>query len=691
VAGTKVDRLPLATYGPDQVPARDLRWSKFVQEFFSGPVNRAISSVIRKPMFLHIYGQQLRNTRVVADLFVEKEVRAATVAGLAKVGLPEEAVDDIVLNVKHATSDADLQDLVMTAAGFTWTSEAARAKVWSSFAKKGFGDEDIGALRYFANQRNHGLDLARENALNRSMQLITPFIDDHRVRSAFQNYVGNFIPFLFAEEQFLKRWARSVAESPEMIRKAQLGLNGLRAMGTVRRDSQGRETFVYPLVGEAVQAVSNVIPDVFGVDLKLPYPVQMTGDTGYVLPGLGDQMGVPSAGPLVAMGVEFLSRHYPEVADLEDDLLGRGANRPLWQYIVPTSAGNLWQAAFGDMDKGQLASLNLQAIQNMALSGDLPPEDATPREREHFLEQVRGQVRFLALTRGLFGMNAPASPQIQFPSEGLSDEFQKLLQADLPMEDAVRTFIANHPDIEPTDLLAITTSRTETEFSGLDMPTDKAFHWMKDHQDLVDAYPAASSWLIPRAEADDPFSFRAWNQQVAVGLRKRKSPDQLLDDIYFSAAARDYFDARTAQEARMLTAQGEDRRSFTTEWDTWKRAYFLQHPIFEDMLSDTTRQQRRRDALDQLTVLAADPEGPVEPDMREMVQRYDEYKQTITLLKGDRRGAVVDERKRLTEELRAWMLWHIARHPSLAPLYMRTIEPELGEADEDAVSTGLVT
>ena len=53
------------------------------------------------------------------------------------------------------------------------------------------------------------------------MQLTIPYIDDHRFRSQMQQYVGNFVPFLFAEEQFLKRWARSVSESPEMIRKAQ--------------------------------------------------------------------------------------------------------------------------------------------------------------------------------------------------------------------------------------------------------------------------------------------------------------------------------------------------------------------------------------------------------------------------------------------------------------------------------------
>lgn len=674
VAGTSVDRLPLQSYGPTQSLARDYTWRKFVEEWFSGPVNKAISSIIRKPMFLHVYGEQLRNQEGIAALFVDRQVREGALAAAHRVGLPSEALDDFARNAKHATKDTELADLISTMSERTGVVP---------------GEQDLQQLRYFANQRNHGLDLARENALNRSFQLIIPFIDDHRVRSAFQQYVGNFIPFLFAEEQFAKRWVRSVAESPEMIRKGQLAMNGIRDMGVIRKDNQGRDIFNYPLVGEAAQAVGNVVPDIFGVDIAVPYPVAMTGDVGYTLPGFGDQMGVPSVGPLVAMSVEFLSRQYPELAGIEERVVGRGANQPYWHYIFPSGASRIVEAAFGDMDQGQLASLNLQTIQMMALNGQLPPEDATPEEINHFQERVRGQVRWLSLMRAGFGLNAPAAPQIKFATEDLSDEFNKLLQADIPMEEAVQLYLANHPDIQPEDLLATTVSRSETEFSGLDMPTDKAFKWLEDHRDLVEAWPAAASWLIPRAEADDNFSFRAWNQQLAVGLRKRKTPDSFLNDIYFSQAARDYFDARQLHEETLLTATGGARRQANTEWDTWKKAYFRQHPVFEDMLADPTRQQRRRDALDQLTMLSADPEGPVPAEMREMMQHYDNYRLTTAGLRGDRRGAVVAARKRLTEETKAWMLWYVQRFPHLAALYMRTIEPELAEADEDAVASGV--
>jgi hypothetical protein len=413
----------------------------------------------------------------------------------------------------------------------------------------------------------------------------------------------------------------------------------------------------------------------------------MTGDVGYTLPSFGDQMGVPSVGPLVAMSVEFLSRHYPELAGFEERVVGRGADQPYWHYVFPSGLSRMVESAFGDMDQGQLASLNLQAIQMMALNGQLPPEDATPEETNHFQERVRGQVRWLSLMRAGFGLNAPAAPQIEFTTEKLSDEFNALLQADIPMEEAVQLYLANHPDIQPEDLLATTVARSESEFSGLDMPTDKAFKWMEEHKDLVEAFPAAASWLIPRAEADDSFSFRAWNQQVAVGLRRRKQPDEFLNDIYFSQAARDYFDAREDHETTLLTATGGARRQAQDEWSIWKKAYFRQHPVFEDMLADPTRQQRRRDAIEQLTMLSADDKGPVPPEMREMMRYFDDYRLTTAGLRGDRRGGVVQARKDATERTKAWMLWHIKRYPYLTSLYMRTIEPELREVDEDAVAS----
>jgi hypothetical protein len=676
---TSPERLPTETYGPQMVAGRDLRWDGFVREWFDGPVDKAISAIIRKPMFLNTFGRELGNVEPMADLLVDPAARAAAEAWAGGLGIPADELDDIV----RASIDLHSPKARLVPDDDIVEAIAAHHPSGAADAIREAGLEDI---KRYAVQRHHALNLARDNALNRSVQLTVPFIDDHRIRSAFQNYIGNFVPFLFAEEQFLKRWVRSAVESPEMIRRAQLAMHGLRSMGTVRKDDQGRSIFVYPLVGDIAEILSKPIDWITGGHTSLPYSIQMTGDVGYTLPGFGDQMGVPSVGPLVGMGTEALSRLFPELSEVEDVVVGRGANRPLWQYIIPSGAAKLWEAGWGDIDQGQLASATIQAIQTMAINGQLPPETATPEERQAFIDRARSQARFILAMRGMFGMTAPAAPIVHFEHDELTDEFRALLQADIPFEDAIRLFLANHPEAAPGDVLAATVASTESEFSGMDMPTDKAYDWVSNHEDLVQAYPAAAAWLMPRADSEDRFSQRAYNQQISMGLRLRKHPKDFIDDLYFRTASQDYFDARTLTEEKLGGLSGASRQQASDEWRVWKDAYFSQHPLFAVMLQDPERQQKRHQAVDQLVALSARDDEIVAPELAEMMRRFSEFQLQISALRGDRRHAVSARRASIVGETAAWMRWQIARHPSLAGVYLRLLEPELRDADEDAVT-----
>jgi hypothetical protein len=669
VYGTQVDRLPWESYGPEMHVARDSTWGRVVQEWFSGPVDQAIASVIRRPMFLTMYGRELARSRGVADLFVDDGVLAAARAAGGRLGLDDDALDTLAMGARHEPVDGILAAM----------TEGADVD-----------PDDLGAIRDFVVQRDFGLRTVEENALNRAIQLVTPFIDDSRFRSQFQQYVGGFVPFAFAEEQFIKRWTRSILESPEMIRRAQLTMNGIRNMGVVRRDEQGNEVFVYPGSGAAAEALSELAAPIFGDNVRIPYAISMTGQVGYTLPGIGDQVGTPSVGPLVAMPLEALSRHFPELAAVERPLVDRGADQPLWRYFVPSHGANLWEAVYGDIDQGQLASATTQAMLTMAANGQAPPETATPAERQEFIDRARGQARFILGVRAAFGMNGPASPQVRFASEDLNAEWNALLAA-APIEDATVAFLQAHPDADMADLLATTVPATEQEFGGMGTPVAEAVDWMDENAALVEAFPGAASWLMPEGDSDDPFDYRAYQQQMASGLRRRKAPEELLNDIYFKSAARDYFDARDAHETAMLTLVGPERSQAQAEWDRWRAAYFSQHPVFQQMLADPQRSQRRQQAVQELGVLARDENGPVPAEMRELITRYDDYRAATTLMRGDRRQIVQDRRRDLTEEFSTWAQWHLQRHPRLQPMFMQLIEPDLMEIDEDGAAAGALS
>jgi hypothetical protein len=246
-------------------------------------------------------------------------------------------------------------------------------------------------------------------------------------------------------------------------------------------------------------------------------------------------------------------------------------------------------------------------------------------------------------------------------------------------------YLSNHPEAEPGDILAATVPVTEAEFPGADQPTEAAYRWMQDHNDLIEAYPAAAAWLMPRAEADDPFSRRAYNQQLAKGMRHRKAPKDLIDDIYFRTASEDYFAARESIEERTMGLSGTPRQAAMAEWTAWKDAYFRQHPLFAAMLADPERSQKRTQAIEQLTALSRRTDEVVPPELAEMMGTFEQFQLMIASLRGDRRSSTARRRSSIVSETAAWMQWHIARHPHLAGPYLRLLEPVLREADEDAV------
>ena len=72
--------------------------------------------------------------------------------------------------------------------------------------------------------------------------------------------------------------------------------------------------------------------------------------------------------------------------------------------------------------------------------------------------------------------------------------------------------------------------------------------------------------------------------------------------------------------------------------------------------------------------------------MRELVLRFENYRLDTAGLRGVRQRAAVVARREATEEFAAWALWQVQKHPELSALWMRVIEKELGDYDEDSVA-----
>ena len=97
-------------------------------------------------------------------------------------------------------------------------------------------------------------------AVERAMWMTSEFIDDHSVRSLFQETAGLLLPFWFAEEQFLKRWVRTMETRPDAIRNLQASLHASQNSGLIYTDKNDQQRVVLPgssILGGVVEAIGH--------------------------------------------------------------------------------------------------------------------------------------------------------------------------------------------------------------------------------------------------------------------------------------------------------------------------------------------------------------------------------------------------------------------------------------------------
>ena len=474
--------------------------------------------------------------------------------------------------------------------------------------------QQLARLRMYYNQRLNALETVRDANIARAMEGTIPFIDDHRIRSQFQEYVGNLVPFWFAEEQFLKRWTRIMKESPEAFRKGQLVMHGLKVIGAVHTDPiTGREYYIYPGSAAATEIFTGTVGKViFGSEAALPQGLSLTGDVAYTLPGFGDQMGVPSAGPVVGIATEMMADHSPEWAQVQEAVMGgRGSNRELMSYIVPTTLSRFYSAFTSDMDETQLQSGIIETTQIMAAAGHGLDEDATPQQRQEYIDQVEANARSVQLLRAISGVVTLSSPSVEIAEElPLSNEFASLRNSGIPYSEALMLFMERHgPDASP-----YTVFKTENVAGAPLAATQEALEATDAYAREISQFPLAAPWLLlpfQSPEGDDEFVNRAYRQQIRMGLRKYRTHEEYIDALAWADASPKYFEQTEEydsliEQARMLEDDAMVSQ-LTQEKAFFSQAYRNSHPIFADKLLSSEGRQERTQILRESFLLIDHP------------------------------------------------------------------------------------
>lgn len=658
--------LPAQVIRPKMKPIDDKVWFWRGTDRFFEWISHGIAELARYPMFVDNFAVGLDDARAARQATSRHLAREETFRGIFG-----DRFDELMLRFENEFA------AVIGASDRANLLVELDDELIANFAQF-YGDlpaSQLDEFRRFLGAEMSYRERERRDAMIRAIRETTPYIDDHKIRSQFADAVDEVIPFFYATEHFVRRWARTAYTSPEAFRRLQLYYHGAEAYGIVTTDPATGEAMIeYPLTGFLMDTVANI----FGNPGDLVPGVNFRGRAIDVIPGLQDPLRF-GAGPAIMAPLSMLRPFGPEEVDSLERFLGgeRSVGRPAWQTLLPYTVQR-FGAAFTGNDRDTIAMLaymsanHPELIPGNRLDEDGEPVPATMDEWQDFLDRMHNGSRVVGLFRGLFGLGVPASPRIDFDVDGLQPELVDLLDSGLPMEQAVGEFLRRHPHATPYTVFG------STSYSGSPVnPVASVFEHLDTHRDWYEDNRLAGSWLLPYDDEGE-FDGAAWAEMVSMQMRERKDPEEWWKDLKFAQGAQLYFPAQDAKDRAMATATNPQARAvIAQQWRLWLADFQTRHPMFVAQLASQEGVSRRRDVRREMRLALSDPERPEGLPQVESIGALLAGWDQLSLMLNDHVSYSVEHRKEAQAQYHVWA-WEITeRDPMARAFYQRNLQPDL--------------
>jgi hypothetical protein len=520
---------------------------------------------------------------------------------------------------------------------------------------------------------NMAADISVRNAWIKTEQLV----DDPGQKTQFDVVARNMFPFARAVNAMARRWGTGLWQNPAAARKMMLAYEGAVHSGFIYNNVYGEPTFTYPGSG-VMNMVMREVAKIPGFENVAAFPIasDMTGGVKMAVPGADNPFRM-SMGPMISIPFrEFYKHVLPtsyqgDLTKIDTAINGPVGTGETWTQLVPTVARQVLKNMSTDQRNSVMASSMSGAFANLAAAGLVPStQNASSEVMNQFRNRLQSQVRSQLFLRAVFGFFSPAAPSA--PSEGtsasgadfawsmsgiqqLSDEYKQILNetgGDVGRANAVFTTL--HPDEvvykvdgAPSDETKMPASAYETGRSGSTVKgaylasTDSALQWMTTHADFVKQYPSVSAYFLPNSTTNEPFSDAAYQAQLELGLRQRKSPQEFMDAVYLKHAESMYYPTVKAYDAKIaevkLTGDKATASYWTASKSNWEQTYQSINPLLKAKMQDYGN--ARAKAGNQLIDLQHMYDNNAVPDgqrvlLGQLLQSYKDYENLIQQYKG---------------------------------------------------------
>jgi hypothetical protein len=455
-----------------------------------------------------------------------------------------------------------------------------------------------------------------ESAANkRALNLTFNATDNPQEHSVFAELTDNFLMFNRAQEDFLKRFMRATKTNPALLARARVLVDAAHHAGVVTTQriqsddgvEENQLVFVYPGSAAATRLIGDAWSSLGGEadDLNMmPQYKGFSSQLRFINPSLTNPLQF-SANPIIGMPLKAVRSMFPESSDTVNDWLTvlQGGERYFAEQdtldeFLPTVLSRIVPIISKNEKDGQYASALRSALQYAEAAGIMPePGVATPDDVMKAQDAIRSMVQNIMVQRAVFGVFAPAAPQMTEPgdmennahamAEGITNikgEWFKILedQNRLYPDDGARAlsesfvewarrYPAGQSIANPS---AFTVGSSQMVGTDAKAPsTTAATQWMLDNLDWVKSNRSIAFYLLPTAEGKW-YEAAPYRLQFRTELREHKNLDEFAREVALSDEISQFFEMnKKKNQAKMVNPQyGEQLDQAFYKWaDQWAK------------------------------------------------------------------------------------------------------------------------
>jgi len=264
---------------------------------------------------------------------------------------------------------------------------------------------------------------------------------------------------------------------------------------------------------------------------------------------------------------------------------------------------------------------------------------------------------------------------VQFNANHLHDDLQKNLRQ-LPFNEALNAFIAQHPDATP-----YTVFQTKTAGNTVPPATAGAMNFMDTHKGFMDAHKMAGSFFLPQPDTSGDFNLAAYQEQLHEGMRIKKTPQEFANDVIYAMSAKTFFDQDDLYHQMIagLASNSAQRQTLDQQWKAWSNQFLAVNPIFADQMASSTGSTTRAQVMHDVAAALSDPRlpgGSTTDNVRTLYQQWQLWQNMVTTTGGTNAPHLSSAAKAgINLQFAQWADGFAKDHPDVQALYNKAIRP----------------